>query len=152
MANDLRIDPAAIYDSLTKKQRRFVDARVAGNSASASARIAGMDEANGRKFDQDPRVVTLRRELSRQALRKLVLTREDVLQGFLDAVDAAATSTELVGAWREIGRLIGAYEPEEVKVSIEDLTPAHLRGMTDAQLAKIAGLQPIDAEYEVLDD
>jgi hypothetical protein len=81
--------------------------------------------------------------------RKLSITREDVLAGLMDAVNMAATSAELTGAWREIGKVIGAYAPTEVKVSKRiSVVREQVAQMTDEELAKLGA---IEGEYEVLD-
>ena len=81
--------------------------------------------------------------------RELQITRKDVLDGFLDAVRASATATELVASWREIGRMIGAYEPEKSPTE-KDITEKkeQLAELTDEELAKRASLP---GEYKVLD-
>ncbi len=56
------------------------------------------------------------REAVLQLQRNIGLTRDDIIAGMMDAVYAAQNSQDLVAAWREIGRLIGAYAPSRVQI------------------------------------
>ena len=54
-------------------------------------------------------------------------------------------------AWREIGKLLGVYEPERKVLEVKDYTKDELRGLSDGDLLKLAGgkmAQTIDAEFE----
>lgn len=71
------------------------------------------------------------------------ISKKDVLNGLLAAVACARDSTELVNAWREIGKLLGHYEETKVRVTQtvkQEITKtlrfeAHdLRTFTDEQL------------------
>ena len=57
----------------------------------------------------------------------------------MDAVSAAATAAELVMAWREIGKLLGVYEPERRVLEVKDYTTDELKTLSDRDLAKLAG-------------
>ena len=79
------------------------------------------------------------------------MSKSDVMTGMLDAVEAAATASELVLAWRELGKLIGAYEPEKKILEIHDYTRDELRAMNDEDLLRLSGSKyadVIDAEFE----
>lgn len=130
-------------DSLTPLQRAYVEARISGMSITAAARAAGAGATVGDKgsLEREPAVQHAIRLLNQEAMKQLALTRHDVLAGMLDAVKAASSSTELVAAWREIGKLIGAYEPQKIAVTHEMLLPEQLRAMTDRQLMVAAGLE-----------
>jgi hypothetical protein len=67
------------------------------------------------------------------------LTKSDVLTGMMDAVSAAATASELVMAWREIGKLLGVYEPERRVLEVKDYTQDELKSLSDKELAQLAG-------------
>ena len=56
-------------------------------------------------MENHPRIRLVMHSLTTDALKGLTLQRQDVLQGFMDAVDASATATELVMAWREVGKV-----------------------------------------------
>lgn len=137
--SDLCTEPEAqelshLWLSMTPKQKAYCEARLAGSDASKAIAIAGGDRRLN--FDHHPKVARYLALSTRSAVRRTLVSRNDVISGFLDAVDAAATSTELTQAWREIGRVIGAYEPEkvELKVGVEDLTLSRLAAMKTEDL------------------
>ena len=77
----------------------------------------------------------------------------------MDAVESAATSTELTMAWREIGKVIGAYAPERTELIVGDMTPDRLRQLSEKELlglvdqgkqAPEALVHVLDGEFEVL--
>lgn len=140
---------------LNEEQRGFALARLKGMSAIDSYRAIGLDPETANKFafESHPKVANYIRLAARAATRKAVLTRTDVLNGMFDAVDAAATSTELTAAWREIGRIIGAYEPQrvEVGITVHDLDRQRLATMSTKELinlTKSGGVFEIDSEED----
>ena len=134
--------------ALTEQQRRYVDARVCGMNPSAAATAAGLPAGHGPGLERSPTVQLALKEINDKAMRKLALSREDVINGMLDAVKAAATSTELVAAWREIGKLIGAYEPQKIAVTHEMLLPEQMRTMSDKQLMVAAGMDGLTIDVD----
>jgi hypothetical protein len=119
-----------------------------GNPPVVSARVAGYPDPIERSLalETDLRIKDAMLAANRLRQYERRLTRDDVLAGFLDAVGMAATATELVGAWREIGRVIGAYEPSKVNITVTH--QQQLKEMGDQELAQLAS---IDGEFEVLD-
>lgn len=88
-----------------------------------------------RRLEAEPEVIHAVTKF--QAL--LGLTREDVIAGMLDAVHASQTAMEMVVAWREIGRLIGAYNTPLIEQSpTSSSLLKQLSSMSDADLLKIA--------------
>ncbi len=68
------------------------------------------------------------------------ISRDDVLAGFMDCVYAAATATELLMSWREIGKLIGAYAPKVVQIehsSDAGRAKAKMAMLSEAELLKL---------------
>lgn len=142
--------PPSALEALTPQQRRYVDARVCGMNSSAAAKAAGLPNSHGPGLERSPSVQLALKEINDRAMNDLVLGRQDVINGMLDAVKAAASSTELVAAWREIGKIIGAYEPQKIAVTHEMLLPEQLRVMSDRQLVVAAGMDGVtlDGDYE----
>ena len=143
-----------LIESLSDKQRGYLEARLEGLSIIDSALRAGYTENYARSraskiLEKHPTIRTIMRQTNQRAADKLQLNRESVLNGLLDAVDAAATATELVMAWREIGKVIGAYEPTKVEIDVNNLTAAQLRGMSGSELAALAGMDRVfEGEFE----
>lgn len=142
------------FSKLTERQRLYVENRLMGLNQTASARAAGYAEGSctsiGNTLEKNPVIRNVLMLASKQALQKMSVGREEVLKGLMDAVDTAATATELVAAWREIGKLIGAYEPEKVEHThkLEDISREKLAAMSDAELLKHAG----QAEFRLVDE
>lgn len=78
------------------------------------------------------------------------VTRQDVIQGFLNAVQCASNSKELTESWRELGRLLGYYEETKIRIEQNVKTEAthtirlegvDLRVLSDADLRQFAGAE-----------
>jgi len=145
-------DPEEDLLKLTPKQRIYVESRIAGMTVGQSAAAAGFK--NHSNLESNPRIAQILLHANKQALTRLTLNREDVLSGFMDAVNAAASSTELVMAWREIGKVIGAYEPEvKIQVSV-DLTAERIASMGDDALLRLSGMEDFvnpDMEEDIIE-
>ena len=137
---------------LTPQQRIYTESRIQGMTVMASCAAAGMKSAGG--IEKNPRIKQILLHANKQALTKLVMGREDVLAGFMDAVNSAASATELVMAWREIGKVIGAYEPEVKVVVSVDLTAEKIAGMGDDALLRLSGMEDFenpDMKADIID-
>lgn len=147
---------------LTPKQQLYLEGRIQGLSVKHAARAAGYSSADSsrtyKNLEDHPRIKYLLLEANKQAFDKIVVTRSDVISGFMDAVNAAQSSTELVMAWRELGKIIGAYEPEVKIVKHMDVTAEKVRGMKDSDLLAMADMEDFnlpdieDAEYYEIDE
>ena len=144
-----------LMDELTDRQRAYVEHRLEGLSVAEAGRLAGytMEEAALRcHVERHPKIKVILRESNRAAVKKLQLGREDVLQGLLDAVDAAGGSQDLTTAWREIGRVLGVYEPQRVQVDVAAMTQAQLQELSTEELVTLAGMQGAFIEGEFTKD
>jgi hypothetical protein len=153
--NEVALTDDNPYTRLTVLQRRYVEARLQGLGCLASARAAGIAERDYAKYEKHPKVRAAMKYCVQQASSKAEeLSKSDVMTGMLDAVEAAATASELVLAWRELGKLIGAYEPEKKILEVHDYTRDELRSLTDEELVQLAGKKyadAIDGEFTELD-
>lgn len=155
MASDLTL-------ALTEKQRIFAKCIVEGMSKVAAARAAGYldpEKDGDRAFSS--KAVQAEIEKYRAEVRNQVsVTLKDVIDGLMMAVHMAETSQDLVSAWREIGRIIGAYEHAkkievDITQKIEKITTVkQLEQLSDSDLAKLAEMdfQIIEAEFEEIKD
>lgn len=132
--------------SLPIQKQRYAEARLQGLAPSAACRAAGILPTDMSKYERDPKI--------RQAIHWAVketfedvgdITKNDVLRGMKDAVEAAATAQDLISAWREIGKLIGAYEPERKILEVHDYTREELKSLSEEDLLKLAGGKMNDA-------
>lgn len=144
--------------SLDPQVRKFCVKVAEGYNPSDAARAAGF--ADPGKTGKD----LMRRPTVRKALNVMIertmqvseITREDVIEGFKDAINIARQQSEAMGmiaGWREIGKMLGMYE---AKVKVEITGGAgelqrQLQGMSDADLLKLVHersqlLPPIEGE------
>lgn len=153
------LDAETPYTKLTKLQRHYVLARMQGLQPSHAARAIGIKTDHYKRaarFEKNPKVRAAFRWLAEQDRPEL--TREAVLDGFMDAVRSAGSSAELTMAWREISKILGYYAPEEINVNHKDVTTERLKSMSDRDILKFVGKgrlndtveEVYDAEYEVL--
>jgi len=145
------------YTQCSLLQRRYVEGRLQGLAPMAASRAAGAKATCPTQLEKNPKVQAAIRFCVQQSAGDVTLmTKSDVMVGMLDAVSAAATASELVMAWRELGKLIGAYEPEKKILEIHDYTRDELKTMSDDDLIRLSGgkfKEAVDAEFhEVLDD
>lgn len=139
---------ALLMDKLSPKEVVYIEARINGSLPVPAARLAGYpdaDEAAARNEQNQLLRAAIRAQLQ-VSLHGRNITRDDVLAGFLDAVNMAQTSTELTGAWREIAKVVGAYEPKKIDLTVHGINA--IKEMTDDQLLEMAA---VEGEFEVLD-
>lgn len=135
-------EAAEVFNKLTDMQRKYAEARLAGMIPLHAAQAAGISvpEVNAYRYEKHPKIQKALIAARKMVVEKFDVNREDVIRGMFDAVQASATATELVAAWREIGRIIGAYEPAKVEIMhrIEDVTLDKLQRLSTKELIELA--------------
>lgn len=140
---------------LTDKQQTYVENRLDGKSKNASAQAAGYSTPVAEKSEAVRTALAIaRNELSTATQLK----RADVLEMLVEAYDMAkltAESSAMTAAAREIGKMLGFYEPETIKLELTHAQSSmhnRLRMMSDEELLRIASgtARIIDGEYEAL--
>ena len=136
-------------DDLTAQQRKFVEALVQGLSQAAAYRLAyrvsGKSEASvnssASRLAKDVKVLRYRRELEDSAKGQAIASRKEVLEFHTSVLRTpisevreesplcqkvkrtdAETSFAMVdklGSARELSKMLGYYEPEQVQHSVE---------------------------------
>jgi hypothetical protein len=130
---------------LTEKQRLFVKEWAGGESIlSASVRAGYADSgAMAYRLAKDPAILLLYNQEKALYEQASQMTRKKVMDGFIEAADMARTladPTALTGAWREIGKMCGYYEPIKRSININlsgNVTMKTLERMDDSELLKI---------------
>jgi hypothetical protein len=150
---ELILSEVTPYTELTILQRRYVEARMQGLPITAAGNAAGAASPQvSSSLERSPKVRKAIKYLIKDSTKNVEeLSKSDVMTGMLDAVEAAATASELVLAWRELGKLIGAYEPEKKILEIHDYTKDELKQLSDDDLRRLSGgkyASAIDAEFE----
>ena len=158
MAQDLNVlDPV---DHLNAKEHAFVENIAMGLNPSRAAANAGYGAVRTKgpalmRTDRVRDAIHKRRGELRETFR---VKREDVLIGFQEAIkDAKLLSdpTAQIAGWREIGRMLGFYEPERKIIELSDHVPTavqQLQEISTSELLELAGPSTtIDGEFTLLD-
>ena len=135
--------------ALTHKQARFVDEYLVDfNGAQAAIRAGYSQKAAKEAAYQlltNNHVAKAVESRAQEASEKLKITRERVLQGFLEAAAMAkeeGNAMGIVSAWREVAKLLGMYPSNRLQVEAKvtrEKTPTQrqIERMTDAELLAI---------------
>jgi hypothetical protein len=142
--------------NLDSRQKIFVESRAKGMSRKQSAITAGYSDSN-KSGDHVERGQLVQAELAgirAKMAEGIGITKDDVAAGFKDAADMArimSDPTGMVGAWRELGKLLGFYAPEvkrvEQGISRRDLLTA-MDTLSDEDLQRLARGRVLDGEFE----
>ncbi|MCK4784200.1 MAG: hypothetical protein KAV87_10650 [Desulfobacteraceae bacterium] len=163
--DDAQTNLEASFKVLTDMQRIYVDGRLAGLTPYASCKAAGYADAQtvAYRLERTPRVRDALDAASKVARVSLDMSRDDVLEGLMESLQMCANATEMTNVWKEIGKIIGAYQPLKIEHThnIGDMTNTQLQRMSNKELVGMAD-QPgaiidvkddiVDAEFEVLKD
>lgn len=125
-----------------------------GMSHEEAAAYSGLSTGTVRTLFQDERVKAYVAKIRRARERRLNVTREDVVEGMLGAIERAQQlsepATEIRG-WEAIAKLQGLNAPErhvhELPEETREMLEA-LRAMDDDTIAKLAGAGAIDLSPE----
>jgi phage terminase small subunit len=143
--------------AVTTKEALYAEARSTGLSIKSSNAAAGLSTTNkfaSAEIEKRPNVRDLIDTKKRANAYMLGLTRDDVLQGMMDAIDQAKVLadplTQIVG-WRELAKVCGFYAPEVKRIELSEGARGYiqrLESMSDEQLMQIATADAIEADYE----
>ena len=125
--------PSAKPRKLTPKQKVYVNEKMMGRNPSV---ILGFV----RDCDKSPKVQAELAEQQSLLRDETDLSRKDVVQGMLDAINraklAGEPATEIAG-WKEVGRILGVYAPERKEIAFtanQDKVLRHLEGLSTQEL------------------
>jgi hypothetical protein len=137
----------------TAKQKKYVEARAKGLSREQSAITAGYTAAEDPNTSRIEAAPTVQAELARiraETAKNTGVSKEDVVQMLMDAAQMArvmADPTGLVGAARELGKMLGFYAPE-VKKTLHGVDKDSLRKalneMGDEELMRLANATTVE--------
>lgn len=143
---------------MTDMQRQWFLGLANGLNPNQAAKAAGAKNPTifVRSCMENPAICQALEQLNEKLINEINITRKEVIEGFRHAIDCAETASEQIAGWKEIGRMLGFYEPEKHEhiVRPESATERELREMTDAQLAQMLGRgslapEPITIDQEV---
>lgn len=144
-------DESAPASALTAAEANFVhNIEVLGLPYERSMRLAGLTMSQATK----PHVAEARAIARREMRRELKLTKEDVLEGIVGAIDRARLiaepSTEIAG-WKQISTMLGYDKPTEISISLREtvsVVQQRVRALPNEELVKLLGADSvIDGEF-----
>lgn len=130
---------------LTHMQRSFVNALVRDNHTKTGAAKAAGYSPNAaatvaRAMLAQPRIqIAVAAERASYAIASGI-TKKAVVDGFIEAVDMARIKADplvMIAGWREVGKLLGFYEPTKVAMSVSvggQVLLSKMNTMSDAEL------------------
>lgn len=142
-----------LQQEMSPYEQLYAEARALGATPVAAARSAGYDDpvATSTVLEKSDRVRAVRDIYIRDQNRRRQLTRDDIVDGLQQAASMATNASEMVAAYKELGKLIGAYEPETHVVKHE-YSIEELQKQSDEELLELAGMgSTLDAEFEVME-
>lgn len=132
---------------LNSKQLRFVDEYCISHSAADAARKAGYSVKTARSIGHElltkPDVLAAIQARQAATASELGVTRQQVLEDLLEAIQTARAQGNpgaMIQGAREVGKLLGFYEPEAQRVALtinDQALAARYKGMTDQELTAI---------------
>lgn len=128
------------------RQRKYAELRAEGMPVAAASRAAGFKGTGSMKnqLETDNRIQELIAKTKAQVAEDLKMTRKQVLEGFLEAIDIGRTMQDphaMVKGWTEIGKMCGYYAPEvkniHMSISAKRLVDK-FETMSDEELLRLA--------------
>jgi hypothetical protein len=137
---------------LTVKQSAYVEARAMGVDMQNAVKTVygpGMNTTDAKDLETNPKITAaLASERAKNAFM-LGMTRDKVLQGFLDAIDQAkmlADPMSQIAGWREISKVCGFNAPEVKKIELTGTAKRivdRMQSLSDQELLEIANAEDI---------
>ena len=145
---------------LTEKQRAFVKFWAGGESIrSASLKAGYNDDASiAYRLAKDPAVLKIYNREKALYEESAQMSRKKVLEGLLEGVEMAKMQGDagnVIGGWREVGKMCGYYEPIRRKIDINlsgSVEIRQLERMSDDQLLRLVKGEIEDAEFREIED
>lgn len=157
----------ALDAPLTPQEVEYVKHRGLGLTPTQSAKAAGYSypSKHATNLERRPRIAAAIERIHLQLREEMKIERQDVVNGFLEAIEYAKRMDDagnMIAAWREIGKMLGHYEPEVKRIEVSEnqkrLT-TKLEGLSDNELLALmkkeqhtALMDAIDGEWEEVTD
>ena len=141
----------ALPGHLAQDEVEFLyNVEVLGLPARKAAKMSGMSVAK----IVAPHIIQAREELKRELRGRMAITKEDIVNGYQEAVEMAKIVSDpmaMIAGWKETSRILGYDAPQKVDINIHasvDAMASQVKAMDDASLARLLGAdQIIDAEF-----
>lgn len=129
---------------LTEMQQMFVRHWAAGESILTASSRAGYSDGGtyAYRLSKDPLILEIYQREKKLYEASCQMTRKKVMDGFLDAAEMArlqADPTAMTGAWREVGKMCGYYEPVKkvIDVNLSGQVMHKAERLSDEQLLAV---------------
>jgi len=152
--------PRTTKSKLTEKQADYVEARLDGKSKTQAAKLAGyaLSATQNALVEKAPSVSEALARARSELASTTQIKRVEVIEMLKEAYDMAKLVSEpgnMVAAAREIGKMLGFYEPETIKVQMtlqQSNMKQKFEALSDEELLQIAEGQArvIDGEFHVV--
>jgi len=129
---------------MTEAQELYCQSVSQGLSSKLAASAAGLNTP-----PNSPEVKARISMLKEILAETLGIDKAYILQGFKDAVATAENSMEMISGYREMGKMLGFYEPIKHEVTVTTGSVAHLSNERLLELADMSDV--IDGEYHLVD-
>jgi len=146
--------PSVVID---EKRKVVADAILEGHSPSDALRAAGYHPNNVGNVMRQEDVQQYLAEARSEIQDMTTIKRLDVLNIFIEAIDMARTladPAQMINGAKEVGKMMGFYEPETLKLELGGATSAAMatkfKQLTDEELYEIASRRAKTIEGEVL--
>ena len=143
---------------IKERNEAYAHAIVTGATKADAARAAGIHPSALKNQLRQDEIQTMVNE-ARSELRSIsTITKLDVLDIMIEAVDMARTladPAQMINGAREVGRMMGFYEPETIKIEHNvnhNVMASKFKQMTDEELFAIASNKAKQVEGEVISD
>lgn len=136
----------ARQEEVVRQNEKLVDGILSGESLSGSARLAGLSVGAAWGRSRSKEVKEMLRAGRREVESLTTISRLDVLNMFLEAIEMARTISDpgqMINGADKIAKMMGYYEPEEVKVDVNvnyDGAMRKIRELSDVELIELAGV------------
>ena len=158
MARSVIIPDRTYSAPLTAQQRKAAQFVGRGMTwAEATVKAGYSSPSSSSELSKDPRVLEIVNYERKKHEEVVNMTREKVMNGFLEAVEIARLQAEpatMVKAWSEVARMCGYYAPETRKIDISISAKRMVdkfETMSDEELLKYAEKDIIDVEAKLLE-
>lgn len=130
-------------NALTREEAEFVRFyAVEGMTASAAAKMAGIEGVQGSSVLQRAVVRTAVQDAFAENAKRLDVGRDDVLRGMKEAIDMARTigdPTAMIRGWSEVGKITGLYTVKtELNITTNDInSKTNMKKLSTQDLADL---------------
>jgi hypothetical protein len=141
---------------IDEKRKVVADALLEGHSQSDALRAAGYHPGNASNVMRQEDVQQYLAEARDEIKEVTTIRRLDVLNVFLEAIDMARTladPAQMINGAKEVGKMMGFYEPETIKLEMQGAgtaMAAKFKQLTDEELFDIASKKAKVIEGEVI--